>query len=107
MTDFNYTFKDITICNMCGDSVENHKLIGRRLNNSQGFNPKNKKGIATTIFKCTNCNLIYSNPQPIPNSINDHYGVPPESYWVDSYFELKEGYLGDLLNRLEPFIDLK
>lgn len=106
MSTLRYTFKQITNCNMCGDSCANHKMMGRRLNASQGFRPKKKKGITTSIYRCTNCQLIYSNPMPIPFDIQDHYGVPPESYWVDSYFQLDENYLGDLPKKLEKYIDL-
>lgn len=77
---------------MCGSSKENFKILGRRLNCSQGFNPKNKVGISTTIVKCKKCSLIFSNPIPIPSDINEHYGVPPENYWKDDYFTIDEAY---------------
>lgn len=37
-------------------------------------------------MQCDVCDLIYSNPLPIPNSIQDHYGVPAEDYWEKEYF---------------------
>lgn len=87
-----YSFKNIGSCNMCSDAVKGHKLMGQRLNKSQGMNPKKVAGIAVSIYKCPNCDLIYSNPQPIPNDIQDHYGKPPESYWTEDYFKVKPNY---------------
>lgn len=77
---------------MCGSSSENFKILGRRLNCSQGFNPRNKVGISTTIVKCKKCSLIFSNPIPIPSNISNHYGVPPENYWKDDYFKIDSNY---------------
>ncbi len=77
---------------MCGSPVENFKILGKRLNCSQGFNPKNKIGISTTVVRCNNCSLIFSSPIPIPSDINSHYGVPPENYWKDEYFKIDETY---------------
>lgn len=73
---------------MCESPSTNFKILGRRLNGSQGFNPKNKIGISTTVVKCCNCSLIFSTPIPIPIDINSHYGVPPENYWKDEYFNI-------------------
>ncbi len=86
-----YTFKYIAACNMCGSDVATHKVLGKRLNDSQGRKPKSKAGISTSILKCSNCGLIYSQPQPIPANIQDHYGVPPESYWHEDFFEVEPG----------------
>jgi len=101
-----YSFKDIDRCNMCGSDSTNHKILGKRLNKSQGKNPRRKIGITTTIVKCSKCGLIYANPQPIPNSISDHYNVPPEEYWKESYFEFNPDYFKqeiETLRRLLPF----
>ena len=81
-----YTFKEVKNCEMCGDSNSNHIILGQRMNQSQGYRPKKKIGITVSIQKCTKCNLIYSNPQPIPFDIQDHYGAPPEDYWKPEYF---------------------
>ena len=72
---------------MCGDDLTGHKILGIRLNKSQGLHPKKKTGIAVTVKKCSNCDLIYSSPMPVPFSLQDHYGIPPEQYWEPSYFE--------------------
>ena len=105
MKDITYKIKYIENCNMCEASKENFTVLGKRLNSSQGKNPTLKIGITTTVCKCNNCGLIFANPLPIPEDINDHYGVPPESYWREDYFIVKEDYFkGEIewLNRLMP-----
>lgn len=72
-------------CEFCGSS--DYTLLGRRLNQSQGRSPKRKSGITVSIAKCNNCDLIYSNPLPIPHNIQDHYNVDPSQYWKEGYFE--------------------
>ncbi|MEO5603363.1 MAG: class I SAM-dependent methyltransferase [Cyclobacteriaceae bacterium] len=102
-----YYFNYIDKCNMCDSKTDTHKIIGKRLNQSQGRNPKNKVGITTTIAKCTNCGLIYSNPQPIPFDLQDHYGVPPEDYWKEDYFTVSENYFQGEIKRLKSLIEFK
>lgn len=92
---------------MCGSKADKHKILGKRLNSSQGKNPKNKIGITTTIVKCTNCGLIYSNPQPVPFDIQDHYGVPPESYWKENYFTVTDNYFQGEIERLKTLLDFR
>lgn len=90
---------------MCGAPKEQFSVLGKRLNASQGKNPAKKIGITTTVCKCNNCDLIFANPLPIPEDINDHYGIPPESYWTDQYFNVDENYFKgeiDWLKRLMP-----
>ena len=77
---------------MCGSLSASHKILGKRLNASQGRNPRNKTGITTTVARCSDCGLIYSNPQPVPASIQDHYGIPPEEYWRSEYFTISDDY---------------
>lgn len=91
-----YSFKEIEECTFCGS--KNFSILGKRLNRSQGFNPQKKHGITTTIIKCRNCDLICSNPMPIPKNIESHYGVPPEEYWKPEYFEVHENELDSLVN---------
>lgn len=98
-----YFFNQINYCNMCGSPAEKHTILGRRLNNSQGLRPCKKIGISTTIIQCINCRLIYTNPQPVPFDLQDHYGVPPENYWKENYFSLNEDYFKheiQILNQL-------
>lgn len=101
-----YYFEEITHCEMCGQSTHNHKVLGQRLNQSQGLNPRTKSGISVSVKKCSNCELIYSSPQPIPFSIQDHYGTPPEEYWKPSYFNWSPEYFAyeiSVLKKLLPF----
>lgn len=102
-----YSFNIVENCNMCNSKTEKHKILGKRLNGSQGKNPTDKIGITTTIAKCDSCGLIYSNPQPIPYNIQDHYGVPPEEYWKESYFEINETYFQGEISRLKKLLDVK
>lgn len=100
-----YHFELIENCNMCGAHSSSFKLIGKRLNSSQGLRPNKKSGIATSVFRCTECDLIFSNPLPIPNDIQDHYNVDPETYWKESYFDIDEYYFKseiEWLNKLMP-----
>lgn len=102
-----YFFNHISYCNMCGSDTEKHKILGKRLNSSQGRNPERKIGITTTIVKCSSCGLIYSNPQPVPINIQDHYGVPPESYWNEDYFVISEHYFKNEIERLKTLLEVK
>ena len=92
MKQLRYYFNYVDTCNMCGSGADQHKILGQRLNQSQGFNPKSKIGISTTVMKCKNCRLIFSNPQPVPYDIQDHYGIPPEDYWRPEYFNTDKNY---------------
>ena len=75
---------------MCGSPASRHKVMGLRLNKSQGFSPSKKTGISVSIVKCKDCGLVFSNPMPIPINIQDNYGVPPEQYWKPEYFKIGE-----------------
>jgi 2-polyprenyl-3-methyl-5-hydroxy-6-metoxy-1,4-benzoquinol methylase len=102
-----YTFEPVAICEMCADSTANHKILGQRLNQSQGLNPKNKEGISVTVKKCTNCELIYSSPQPIPFDIQDHYGMPPEDYWRPEEFIWHPDNFGRQIKDVKPMLGFK
>ncbi|MBL0272569.1 MAG: class I SAM-dependent methyltransferase [Chitinophagaceae bacterium] len=101
-----YIFEEITHCEMCGDSTEKHKILGQRLNCSQGFRPKRKTGISVSVKQCTKCQLIYSSPQPIPFDIQDHYGIPPENYWVPEYFNWTPDYYLQEINTLNKIKEI-
>lgn len=102
-----YYFNAIERCNMCGSPTDKHKILGKRLNQSQGQNPKNKIGITTTICKCNNCRLIYSNPQPVPFDLQDHYGIPPEEYWKNEKFVINNNYFKGEIEQLKTLMDIK
>jgi 2-polyprenyl-3-methyl-5-hydroxy-6-metoxy-1,4-benzoquinol methylase len=89
---------------MCGDDTQHHRVLGLRMDQSQGFKPRSKHGIATTVMKCSRCHLIYSNPQPIPFDIQDHYGIPPEEYWKSEYFHYEPTYFQGEIARLKQLM---
>jgi 2-polyprenyl-3-methyl-5-hydroxy-6-metoxy-1,4-benzoquinol methylase len=101
-----YKFQKTEKCEMCGAPFIEFKTLGKRLNKSQGVNPLRKIGITVTIQQCTSCDLIFSNPMPIPYSLQDHYGVPPENYWVDNYFTVDENYFRGVINWLASYKDI-
>lgn len=87
-----YSFKYFEKCNMCETDIKYSYVLGKRMNRSQGIRPKKKIGISTTIMKCSNCELIFPNPLPVPENIDQHYGVPPEDYWTKEFLELSDNY---------------
>ena len=44
------------------------------------------------------CGLIYPNPMPIPETLDQHYDMAPEDYWTDSYFHVDHDYLVGQIN---------
>lgn len=105
MGKITYIFEEINACNMCGRKTHLNKVLGQRLNKSQGFRPKLESGITTTVIKCKACDLIYSNPLPIPINIQDHYGVPPEDYWQESYFSFEETYFSSQIATAKKLLE--
>ncbi len=75
-----YNFLKVERCNMC--LSKDMKVIGKRLNSSQGYSPNRKSGISVSVMKCNDCGLLFSNPIPIPLEFGDHYNID-----VDSYFD--------------------
>lgn len=106
-SDKRYYFLEVKNCVMCGAPSSSHKVLGQRMNQSQGFRPRSKHGITTSILKCSQCHLIYSNPQPVPFDIHDHYGIPPESYWKPEYFTPDEQYFSHEIGRLKQFMEIR
>jgi ubiquinone/menaquinone biosynthesis C-methylase UbiE len=102
-----YHFEEVLNCEMCGDPTANHKVIGQRLNQSQGMRPRRKSGISVSIKKCTNCKLLYSSPQPVPFDIQDHYGIPPESYWKPEYFIPDPAYFSEQIKTAKGLLSFK
>ena len=99
-----YKFYERDKCEMCGTVTEKNKVKGIRLNTTQGFRPKQKLGIAVSVQQCKQCGLIYSNPLPIPNHISDHYEMPPESYWNESYFQYDKAYFSNEISIINALI---
>lgn len=87
-----YTFRRTTHCNMCGTSTHQSEVVGLRLDQSQGRNPRSKRGVAVSVCRCRSCGLLFADPLPTPASIEDHYGLPPASYWQNVSFRPAPGY---------------
>jgi SAM-dependent methyltransferase len=87
-----YRFTPATACNMCGAGPEQFTTMGLRLNQSQGFRARALAGIAVGVRKCGVCQLIFADPQPLPENFSDHYGSAKD-YWTASYFEADPRYL--------------
>ncbi len=104
MKEMRYIFREICSCNMCGQETARNKVLGQRMNCSQGLRPRKKQGITTSVIKCSNCHLIYSNPQPVPVDIKDHYGVLPENYWREEYFELNSTYFSEEISKAKELL---
>src|SRR5258705_3134406 len=102
-----YHFEEVSECEMCGDPTAKHKVIGQRLNQTQGLRPRKKSGITVSVKKCTNCKLLYSSPQPVPFNIQDHYGVLPENYWKPVYFEPDPEYFLEQIKIAKRLLDFK
>src|SRR4051812_9671987 len=77
---------------MCGAPASAHRVLGKRLSRPHGLRPSRKQGIAVTIMRCGECDLVFANPQPRPITIGDHYDVPPEEYWTAAYFDDQKDY---------------
>ena len=103
----NYSFHQVTSCNMCDASDTAFKVMGQRLNCSQGLNPKGKTGIAVSVIKCNSCNLIFSSPRPEPRSISDHYDMEPSEYWKEEYFTIDESYFLHEINKAKELLNFQ
>jgi ubiquinone/menaquinone biosynthesis C-methylase UbiE len=101
----NYTFFEKHECNMC--LSKDIYTIGIRLNRSQGKNPRSKNGISVGIDKCNHCGLIFSNPQPVPRSIDDHYGIDPKTYWLEEYFEIDDNCFKSEIEGLKTLMHIE
>jgi 2-polyprenyl-3-methyl-5-hydroxy-6-metoxy-1,4-benzoquinol methylase len=91
-------------CNMCGAPAENSYVMGLRLNCSQGFQPKLKCGVGVTVMRCKICDLIYPSPLPVPSSLQDHYGIPPDDHWHESYFVCDPNYFSREIGKAKESI---
>lgn len=100
-----HKFSGFSACPMCNASNIRFKILGKRLNYSQSFRPRRKSGITTTVVKCRNCGLIFSNPQPLPLNIQDHYAIPPDSYWEKEFVNSGVAIDEDIVNKLKSGSD--
>ncbi len=79
-----YSFRPVETCNMCAAGAGEFRVLGVRLNRSQGRAPRAVRGAGVTIVRCRRCDLVFPDPQPVPGSVHDHYDMPGEEYWSDS-----------------------
>jgi SAM-dependent methyltransferase len=107
MTSRDYQFAAVEACNMCGASPDRFKLLGLRLNRSQGMRPKAASGIAVSVKRCLSCDLIFSDPQPIPDDPTMHYGLPPESYWQTADFSIDDSYFRGEIIEAKKLLDFQ
>ena len=89
---------------MCGSAAANHKIVGQRLNQSQGLRPKSKNGVTVSVMKCDVCELVYANPQPIPNDAEDHEFIDA---WSADYFEYDADYFSKEIAIAKKLLDFK
>lgn len=106
LTQMRYEFRSISACNMCGS--HDFKMLGMRLGASQGLNPRKAEGIAVPVKQCRSCGLIFSDPQPVPERLTDHYGLPPEDYWADSnHWTWTPAYFATEIDEAKQLLDFK
>lgn len=101
-----YIFKSSETCNVCSTPTVENRLLGQRLNCSQGFHPKRRSGVSVTVYRCKNCDLIYPDPLPLPENIGDHYNIDPNEYWKEGYFRPNTNYLKGQLDQVDKLIGI-
>lgn len=99
-----YEFRPVAHCDMCGGT--SFKLLGMRLSASQGFRPRKAEGIAVPVKQCRDCNLVFSDPLPVPASHSDHYGEP-EDYWTPAAFRWTPDYFASEIATAKRLLDFK
>ena len=102
-----YTFVERDTCEMCQAPSSEHRMLGMRLNKSQGRAPRRQYGVAVSVMQCGRCSLIFANPLPIPASITDHYSLSPEQYWAPEYFQLDEAYFAKEIATAKRLLSFK
>ena len=100
-----YTFVPVTHCDMCGGT--DFRMLGMRLNRSQGRRPREADGIAVSVKQCRACDLIFADPRPEPKSLADHYGMPPEDYWTADVFDRGADYFANEIATAKRLIDFQ
>jgi len=105
--EFSYTFVRVAKCDMCGAGPDKHRMMGLRLNASQGRSPKSASGIAVSVKRCSECGLVFADPRPVPADIGDHYGAPAEDYWTPDYFHYDPSYFGEQIADVKRLIEFQ
>lgn len=78
-------------CPAC-KSQDHQNFWGRRASQRGGLFPWRQASMDLPVFRCGKCALTYSNPLPIPLSMSQHYGMDPENYWPEQYFQLDPNF---------------
>ena len=100
-----YEFRPVATCDMCGST--RFKMLGMRLNKSQGLRPRQVGGIAVSVSQCLECGLIFADPQPIPASLSDHYEMPPEDYWSEDHLSRDNTFFSAEIAAAKRLLDFK
>lgn len=66
---------------MCGFPVTEGQYRGKRLDRPQGLSPEKIQGTEIRIYKCSQCRLVYSNPQPVPLTNDQLSTTAIEDFW--------------------------
>ena len=101
-----YTFLPVESCNMCLRPGP-FDVLGLRLDQSQGRHPRGKTGIAMTVCRCQGCGLVFCNPQPVPQSIEAHYGLPPESYFNTVQYQPAPSYFQRQITAAKELLEFR
>lgn len=102
--EITYTFVPVAACDMCGSGAGRHRVMGLRLNGTQGRNPRRASGIAVSVKRCRDCGLVFADPRPVPADLGDHYGAPAEDYWPPDYFDYDPSYFGREIGEVKRLI---
>lgn len=86
-----YRFVFPTECAMCGAEERRWRVLGRRLDRSQGWWPWGTAGAATTVVRCRRCDLVFCAPMPVPRRLTDHYDTTPAHYFGPERVVAEEG----------------
>lgn len=100
-----YAFRPVVECDMCGST--RFRLLGLRMNGRQGLRPKAAEGIAVSVKRCEDCGLIFADPQPVPEKLSDHYGIPPEEYWTTAQREPSPDYMSGEIATAKRLLDFR
>lgn len=100
-----FIFLPVLSCAMCGAGKGYFKVLGKRLGRSQGYRPQTLPADTLIIVKqCRNCKLIFSDPMPVPEKIEQLYNVSPENYWSVHQINPDPGYFQGELNTLKSLL---
>ena len=80
-------------CPLCPKS--NARLLGRRGGDAHRLG----LGVASIVYQCRGCELIFPNPMPIPSQVEEHYG-DAEKYFAEHDLEGKVASYHEVLRSI-------